>query len=103
MPPTDGKSMLHELVELFLEEAPPRLARIGESVNDPPQLAFNAHALKSISLNLGARRLIDVCQKLETIGQTGSLDGASALVQELQTVFTQTKAQLLPLRGPSGS
>jgi signal transduction histidine kinase/HPt (histidine-containing phosphotransfer) domain-containing protein len=98
MPNTDGATMLDELVELFFSEAPPHVARIGEFVNDPPKLAFHAHALKSISLNLGARRLIEICQKLEILSRAGSVQGAPVLVQELQAVFTQTKAQLLTFR-----
>ena len=98
MPPGDGKQMLQELVELFLREAPAHLADIVTAANDPPRLAFHAHALKSMSLNLGARRLIELCLKLETLGQSGSCEGAPPLLRELQAVFNQTRAQLVPLR-----
>jgi hypothetical protein len=42
--------------------------------------------------------LIKLAQKLEALGDSGSLEGAKDLLEELQTAFAQTKAQLLPLR-----
>jgi signal transduction histidine kinase/HPt (histidine-containing phosphotransfer) domain-containing protein len=98
MPSADGVPMLQELVDLFLESAPQRLAQINESIQDPTRLAFHAHALKSMSLNLGAKRIVELTQKLEELGRAGSVHEAQALVKELETTFTQTKAHLLPLR-----
>ena len=69
MPPSDGVSMLQELVDLFLESAPQRIAQISQSINDGPMLAFHAHALKSMGLNLGAKRIVELSQKLEDLGR----------------------------------
>jgi len=98
MPPAAGVTLLHELVGLFLEDAPRRLAQISQSVSDPAKLAFHAHALKSMSLNLGAKRIVELCQKLEDLGRAGRTDGAEILLQQLETAFAQTKALLGPLR-----
>ena len=98
LPPTDGVRMLPELVDIFLESAPQRLAQISQSINDGPMLAFHAHALRSMSLNLGARRIVELAQKLEDLGRTRNVHGAPTLFKELETAFTQTKAQLLALR-----
>jgi CheY-like chemotaxis protein/HPt (histidine-containing phosphotransfer) domain-containing protein len=98
MPPADGVSMLHELVDLFLENAPLRLGQISQSINDPVQLEFHAHALKSMSLNLGARRMVELSQKLEELGRSGNIADAPALLKDLETIFAQTKQHLLPLR-----
>jgi HPt (histidine-containing phosphotransfer) domain-containing protein len=98
MPPSNGISMLQELVDLFLESAPQRIAQIRQSINDGPMLAFHAHALKSMGLNLGIKRLVQLSQKLEDIGRARNMHGAPALLQELETAFAQTKAQLLTLR-----
>jgi hypothetical protein len=51
-----------------------------------------------MSLNLGAKRIVELTQKLEELGRAGSVNEAPALVKELETTFTQTKAHLLPLR-----
>jgi CheY-like chemotaxis protein/HPt (histidine-containing phosphotransfer) domain-containing protein len=99
MPPVDGVSMLRELVDLFLEGAPKRIAQIGESLTDSNQLTFHAHALRSMSMNLGARRLVELAQQLEEIGRANRPQEAPALFREIETIFLQTKTHLLPLRG----
>jgi HPt (histidine-containing phosphotransfer) domain-containing protein len=98
MPPLEGVSMLQELVDLFLEGAPQRIAQISESLNDAPRLAFHAHALKSMSLNLGAKAIVRLSQQLEELGRAGLLKPAPALLKELEAAYMQTKARLLPLR-----
>ncbi|HLP76329.1 MAG TPA: Hpt domain-containing protein, partial [Candidatus Paceibacterota bacterium] len=98
MPPSEGVSIVRELVDLFIETAPQRIAQINESLNDPVKLAFHAHALKSISLNLGAKRVVEISQQLEEIGLAGNLAAATPLVSTLETAFSQTKIHLLPFR-----
>jgi signal transduction histidine kinase/HPt (histidine-containing phosphotransfer) domain-containing protein len=98
MPPTDGISMLRELVDLFLAGAPQRIAQISKAIDDPTNLAFYAHALKSMSLNLGARRIVEISQKLEDMGRAGNVAEARPLLKDLEITFDQTKAHLLPLR-----
>jgi CheY-like chemotaxis protein/HPt (histidine-containing phosphotransfer) domain-containing protein len=98
MPPDNGISMLHELIDLFLEGVPQRLSQIGQSLGNAEQLAFQAHALKSMSLNMGAKRIVELARKLEEQGRAGSVAEAPALLKELESAFTQTKAHLLPLR-----
>jgi HPt (histidine-containing phosphotransfer) domain-containing protein len=98
MPPSDGVNIVRELVDLFLEGAPQRIGQIKEAIHDPVKLAFHAHALKSMSLNLGAKRVVELSQKLEELGRTSDLAEASQLLRELETAFTQTKVHLLPLR-----
>ena len=90
--------VLQDVVALFLENAPQRMAQIGQSINDAPMLAFHAHALKTISLHLGAKRLIELSQKLEDLGRTRNVHGAPALFRELEAAYTQTRSQILALR-----
>ena len=98
IPATQGVSMVRELIDLFLETAPTRVMQIAQSAANPKQLAFHAHALKSMSLNLGCRSVIELTQRLENLGNSGGVIGAVEIIQELQVVFTQTKVQLLILR-----
>ena len=102
LPPGNGISMLQELVDLFLKSAPQRIAQISQAINDSPMLAFHAHALKSMGLNIGAKRIVELSQKLEDLGRTRNVHGAPALVQELEVAFRQTKAQLLAAVFPCG-
>jgi len=98
MPPDNGVSMLRELIDLFLEGVPQRLTQIGQNLNNAEQVAFQAHALKSMSLNMGAKRIVELARKLEESGRTGSTADAPALLKELESAFTQTKVHLMPLR-----
>jgi CheY-like chemotaxis protein/HPt (histidine-containing phosphotransfer) domain-containing protein len=98
MPPSEGVSMLQELTDLFLKSAPERIDQIAQSLDDAEKLAFHAHALKSMSLNLGARRIIQLAQQLEDVGRGGKIEPARSLLLELQSAFAQTKSHLLPLR-----
>jgi CheY-like chemotaxis protein/HPt (histidine-containing phosphotransfer) domain-containing protein len=96
---SDAKeNILRELVDLFLQSAPQTIAQINQFINDPPQLAFHAHAMKSMSLNLGAKRMVELSQKLEELGRSGNVDDASELLRELEVAYSQTKAHLIPLR-----
>src|SRR5207249_10291561 len=91
MPPDNGVSMLSELVMIFLEQAPQRIKQIHQTVHDPAQLAFHAHALKSMSLNMGAKRVIELSKKLEDLGRSSNLAEAPQLAKELESAFNQTK------------
>ena len=98
MPPENGVPMLHEIIDLFLESAPRRLTQIAESLRDPSALAFHAHALKSMALSLGAKRMVELSRKLEDVALSGTPAGAPNLLYDLQSAFAQTKACLIPLR-----
>ena len=98
MSPTNGVSMLVELIDLYIESAPARVVQIAQAADDPKKLAFQAHALKSMSLNMGCKRIIELAQRLETLGNSGKVIGAMKIIQELEGAFTQTKVQLLVLR-----
>jgi CheY-like chemotaxis protein/HPt (histidine-containing phosphotransfer) domain-containing protein len=98
MPGEDGVPMLQEVIDLFLESAPRSVQQVGESLSDPSKLAFHAHTLKSMSLNLGAKKIVDLCRQLEEMGRSGELSGADRLVEDLREVLRQTEAVLLPLR-----
>jgi signal transduction histidine kinase/HPt (histidine-containing phosphotransfer) domain-containing protein len=91
--------LLQEVVGMFLENAPQRLAQISDSINDGPMLAFHAHALWTMSQNLGAKRVVELSQKLEELGRTRNVHGAPALLRELEAAYTQTRVQLMALRG----
>ena len=98
MAQSDGAGMVRELIDLFLDNAPPRIAQIQASLADPAKLSFHAHALKSMSLNLGCKLVVELSQQLEQLGRSGETQAAPELVAQLETAFHQTKAQLLTLR-----
>ena len=98
IPPTAGLSMLRELIELFFESAPPCIVQIEQHLGEPAQLAFHAHALKSMSLNLGCKRVVELANQLEDLGRAGTVQDALPLVRELEAAFARTRIQLNIIR-----
>jgi signal transduction histidine kinase/HPt (histidine-containing phosphotransfer) domain-containing protein len=98
MPPAGGATMLKELIGLFLEHAPERIAQINQFLHDPQKMAFHAHALKSMSLNLGATRIAQLCQKLEEMAHSGNEESIARLAQELGRTFRNTQTELISLQ-----
>jgi HPt (histidine-containing phosphotransfer) domain-containing protein len=102
MQPSDGAPMLKELIDLFLENAPQRIAHLNQFLEDPQKMAFHAHALKSMSLNLGARKLVEICQRLEELGHSGNIEGSVSLLRELEQTYKLTESELRPMRSEVG-
>jgi len=50
---------------------------------DAESMRTAAHGLKAASGNVGARRAMEICRRLEASGRGGSVDGAEALLSEL--------------------
>ena len=94
----NGQSHLTELINQFVESAPRRLSELQETLPDRVRLAAHAQELKSMCVNLGATRMISLCQTLESLPPHE--DGAQipSVLQELQRALAETTEQLLPLR-----
>ena len=92
-------AVVTELIDLFLQDAPARLAQAREALaaGNAAGIGEAAHSLKGSARNLRAERLAQVCEALE---QTGKLDeigtAASTIGQaeaELRKVTTLLKQQ----------
>jgi HPt (histidine-containing phosphotransfer) domain-containing protein len=77
-----GARLLREMIALYVESAPGRLAAAVEALAAGDVIATeNAfHSLKSSSAQLGAVRLARLCEEAETIARDGSLSGVAALI-----------------------
>lgn len=98
MPSSDGSSMIEELLDLFFEGVPARIAEIRAAASDSSRLSFRAHALKSMSLHLGAKRLTAIAEKLEEAGRNGKLDSVPGLLRDLEAVYARTRVKLSAYR-----
>ncbi|WRH66836.1 MAG: response regulator [Planktothrix sp. GU0601_MAG3] len=69
----DADILLVEVFNSYLEDAPQRLQTIEEAVIHQDALALqkSAHALKSLSVTVGAVRLAELAGELEAKGRTG--------------------------------
>ena len=88
--------ILNELIELFLEEAPPQLAVLREAIEggDARTVERVAHTLKGSSGNMGAMRMAAVCAELEKVGGSGELRRAPELLERLEVEFDRAHQAL---------
>jgi HPt (histidine-containing phosphotransfer) domain-containing protein len=86
----EGVPLLHELIDLFMQNAPTHLEQIKNSGDNLQQLAFAAHIFRGMSLNLGATQLGNLCQELETLATGGNTHAIPALVPKIEATFPQT-------------
>ena len=89
-------NFLMELIDLFIEDSPAKIARMREALAraDAVALASAAHALKSSSANLGARRMHALCELIEERSSQSSLRGAATLLAALEEEFARVRRAL---------
>jgi CheY-like chemotaxis protein len=83
-----------EMVEIFLADAPSHFAAIHQAfaAQDAKLVALGAHALKSGSGNVGAIRVYELCDELETIAGRGDLVRAAEIFGLLEAEFRAFKS-----------
>jgi HPt (histidine-containing phosphotransfer) domain-containing protein len=90
------QELLVELIDSFLETAPPLLARLRQGVEqgNAAEVRAAAHILKATGNDFGATRLADLCQQLEERGKAGRLEEAAELAAQVEAEYEQVKAAL---------
>ncbi|NES04097.1 MAG: PAS domain S-box protein [Okeania sp. SIO2F4] len=92
--------ILKEIINSYLEEAPQKREAILAAIvaKNPVELRNSSHALKSLSLTMGANNLAELCGKLEAIGRMSTTENAEELMklidQEYHTVKTALKSKI---------
>ncbi|HVS50930.1 MAG TPA: Hpt domain-containing protein [Opitutaceae bacterium] len=94
--PGDDDAFLREIVGIFLEDTPQRVAELEESLaaGDVPKFTRAAHSIKGSSSNLGAMRLRAIAEKLEHTSRAQGLGGVQPLVATLKEEFARAHAEL---------
>ncbi|PWB57611.1 MAG: mmoS [Bradyrhizobiaceae bacterium] len=102
----NGKGdFVQKVFGLYLEHGPAATARIGDAARrgDLEECARAAHALKSMSYNIGARRAADHAGAIEKLARIdGALPGETIL-QALSDAMAATLTALANARGPTAS
>jgi HPt (histidine-containing phosphotransfer) domain-containing protein len=95
----DDPELVGNLVDVFLEEAPVRLAelRSGLESGDAVLLGRAAHTLKSNALTFGALGLADLSERLELTARGGDLSEARPLVERTALEWTLVEPLLVAL------
>ena len=92
---TAGADFVRELVDTFLEEAPPMLAELGEALAAASAEPFRraAHSLKSNASTFGALTLAAMARDLELQGLGGATPAAlGALAEQYGAAAAELKA-----------
>ena len=76
-----------ELLEVFLDDAPPRVnaIRVAVESGDVSTVAREAHSFKGAAAVFEGSNVASFAHRLEVLARAGSLDGASEIVQGLAT------------------
>ena len=92
----DDPGLFEELVQLFLDDTPPRLRALVEAVasGDGSELESAAHALKSSAANLGAIGLSELFKKIEMAGKQNDIATARPLVEQSSVEFQRVEGAL---------
>jgi HPt (histidine-containing phosphotransfer) domain-containing protein len=93
---SESDGILGELVDIFRNQTPGLIDEIVSAleVRDALTLERAAHTLKGSSLNLGARGMADICQRVEYAAQVGDFGSANGTVTALQHCFERSLAAL---------
>jgi len=92
-----GPPFAAHLVDLFLREAPPKVAAIRAALDarDADAVAYWAHGLISTSGNLGATRVWELVRQIEAAALAGRWEPLPSLVDTLEPAFDAVRAGLV--------
>jgi HPt (histidine-containing phosphotransfer) domain-containing protein len=94
--PAGEPDVLAQVLNLFLDEVPQRMDRLRNAwaAGNIEEVHRAAHSLKGSAGNVGARRLYEVCNRLDEKGQSGDLSGVATLVDALGVEFGKVEAEI---------
>jgi len=100
--PGDNDEFLREIIGIFLEDTPQRIAELDKSLAaaDAPTFTRAAHSIKGSSSNLGALRLRQIAEKIEHGSRKDGLGSVAADVALLKTEFAAAAADLNKFQKP---
>lgn len=94
--PGDDDAFLRDIIGIYLEDTPLRIAELKQSLaaSDQPKFTRAAHSIKGSSSNLGADQLRATAEKLEHESRKNGLAGLEELVAKVESDFETAKAEL---------
>jgi len=97
----DDPGLLAELIDIFLHDAPQRMAEIASGLKsgDLKTVERAAHTLKSSSANIGALGLSNICKRMEEIARERKSDGIQALASESELLLKDVDSALRAYKG----
>ena len=98
--PDDNGEFLREIIGIFLEDTPQRIAELDESLLTGERNKFirAAHSIKGSSANMGVLMLRATAEELEHLGKEKPLSELAPLVATLKQDFSVAKEELSNLK-----
>jgi CheY-like chemotaxis protein len=92
----DKSGNFKEVIDLYLEVAPQLIKEIKNATlrNDLISLKKAAQNLRRASLNIGAKRLAEICLKIENFNGSKPVKEVEPLVKRLQDIYKLTYEEL---------
>ena len=93
----DAASVMVEVIDSYLEDAPKLLQSMRNSADAVDTLALGnaGHTLKSTSATLGAIALSELCKQVEAIAKNGQFNPAAlALISQIEAEYERVKTGL---------
>jgi len=93
---SEDASLLSELRDLFLTEAPSQLDTMTQARGrgDADLIARAAHRLKGTAVTFGAKNMQQLCLDIEKLAGAGSLSDVEALIERLRVECDQVSRAL---------
>ena len=82
-----GRKILDRVIEVFHQQATDKLATLNAEAN-PESIRKDSHAIKSMALNVGARRLAEVSGSLEKDSKIGPVSNLPQRVSEMEQALS---------------
>jgi|GEM_PF-1633093 len=91
-----AQKVISQIIKQYLEDAPERLHAIttAATAQDTEALRKAAHSLRSSSANLGAITVAQLCKTVENIARSGTTEGTSEAIKQLQTEYARVEVAL---------
>ncbi len=89
-------SFLREICDAFLADAPQRISAIQSAIDREDALALGetVHALKLLSGCVGAMKLVQICQSMETVAESQCVKPAMPMMMQVTSEYAQVKAAI---------
>lgn len=99
--PDDGDEFLREIIGIYLEDTPLRIAELEQSLaaGETPKFTRAAHSVKGSSANVGANAVRAIAEQLEHQSAKQGLADVAPLIATLKTEFARAQlefSKLLP-------
>lgn len=101
--PGDGDEFLREIISIYLEDTPQRIAELEQSLASGDVACFTraAHSVKGSSANLGAMAVRQVAQELEHQSNKNGLTDVAHLLAALKVQFEVARVEFAKLLRPN--